>query len=149
MLLLGSGLHANCIFFAECPKAILSKYKIRFVYQIIKKNKTLRHFFLTFTYYIVLSENLIITYCVYIFLLYGLTLLVKGERSFSRFKLLKTVLRSSLSQNNLQKFGILWICRISRLGWCYTDFFKQKSRGKKLCADGEDKQVDSCNDYSD
>jgi hypothetical protein len=32
-----------------------------------------------------------------------------GERSFSRLKLLKTVLRSSLLQNSLQNLGILSI----------------------------------------
>jgi len=46
-------------------------------------------------------------YYVYIFLLCVPN--CKGERSFSRLKLLKNVLRFSLSQNNLQNLGILSI----------------------------------------
>jgi hypothetical protein len=43
---------------------------------------------------------------IYLYLMY---INCTGERSFSRLKLLKTVLQSSLSQNSLQNFGILSI----------------------------------------
>ncbi|KAL4090089.1 hypothetical protein QTP88_024990 [Uroleucon formosanum] len=67
-----------------------------------------------------------------------------GERSFSRLKLLKNVLRSSLSQNNLQNLGILSIESefVKSLNFedVIQNFANEKSRKKELCFD---KQVDS------
>ncbi|KAL5237620.1 hypothetical protein ACI65C_005030 [Semiaphis heraclei] len=72
-----------------------------------------------------------------------------GERSFSRLKLLKNVLRSSLSQNNLQNLGILSIESefVKSLNFedVIQNFANEKSRKKELCFD---KQVDSCDDDS-
>lgn len=70
-----------------------------------------------------------------------------SERSFSRLKLLKTVLRSSLSQNNIQNLGILSIESEFVKSLDFRDviqtFAIEKARKKELCFDEEDKQVDS------
>jgi len=72
-----------------------------------------------------------------------------GERSFSRLKLLKNVLRSSSSQNNLQNLGILSIESEFVKSLNFEDVIQncanEKSRKKECCFD---KQVDSCDDDS-
>jgi len=76
-----------------------------------------------------------------------------GERSFSRLKLLKNVLRSSLSQNNLQNLGISSIESEFVKSLDFEDviqtFANEKARKKELCFDEGDKQFDSFDDDSD
>jgi len=76
-----------------------------------------------------------------------------GESSFSRLKLLKNVLRSSLSQNNLQNLGILSIESEFVKSLDFEDviqiFANEKARKKELCFDEGDKQFDRFDDDGD